>query len=80
MEIEKQDIQKENFIIFMDPKDIVHVAKYIPLKSITEIKEKITKIQLKEKKVDKIITELVKNGDITIVVEPSSRFLIVRCE
>lgn len=79
MEIEKQDIQKENFIIFMDEKEIIHIAKYVSIKPINEVKAEIYKIQAKEKKVDKIISKLVESGAITIVVEPSSRFLTVRC-
>jgi hypothetical protein len=80
MEIEKQDVQKENFIIFMDDKEIVHITKYISIKPINEIKAEISKIQSKEKKVDKIISKLVESRSITVVVEPSSRFLTVRCE
>lgn len=79
MEIEKQDIQKENFIIFMDEKEIIHITKYVSIKPINEVKAEISKIQAKEKKVDKIISKLVESGAITIVVEPSSRFLTVRC-
>lgn len=80
MEIEKQDIQKENFIIFMDDKEIIHITKYISMRPINEIKTEIAKIQAKEKKVDKIIAKLVESKIITIVIEPSSRFLTVRCE
>lgn len=80
MEIEKQDTQKENFIIFMNNGEISHVTKYISLKPVREVKELIAKIKEKEKKIDKIISKLVEDGAITIVVEPSSRFLIMRVE
>ncbi|MDD4996369.1 MAG: hypothetical protein PHW15_02785 [Patescibacteria group bacterium] len=79
MVIEKQEIQKEYFIIFIDKSnDISHIAKYIPLKSPDIVKKRMLELHEKEKKIAKVLTKLSEENLIEIVVEPSSRFFIVR--
>lgn len=76
MNILEEENTKENFLLFYNDKEILYVGKFTTSFTLDKVKEALASV--KEQSPGKIIEELVKKNIISIVVEPSSRFLTMK--